>query len=114
MGSDVRDRITEAVELLGAARARALAATQTDPSSTWIDAFCAIDQCLTQLSWAARDTAVDGPPSVTVTIAASCEQLLQQAERALGMVAAGEGPVSLVLVRAYLTEAINEVAGREP
>jgi len=42
----------------------------------------------------------------------SCIQLLEAAEQALDQIPAGEGPVSLALVRSYLTEAIVETTGR--
>jgi hypothetical protein len=44
----------------------------------------------------------------------TCVGLLEQAEQSLARIPAGEGPVSLALIRAYLTDAIVETSGREP
>jgi hypothetical protein len=111
---DVREQIASAGDLVWRARAAALYAAETDPDSTWIDAFCAIDQCLSQLSTAAWQTAVQlsFTPSEPEKDR-SCEQLLELAQRALAAVPAGHGPPSMPLVHAYLTEAINEARGRE-
>jgi hypothetical protein len=111
---DVRERIASAGDLVGRARAAALQAAETDPDSTWIDAFCAIDQCLSQLSTAAWQTDVQLPSTPSEPDKdRSCEQLLKLARRVLAAVPAGHGPASMPLVHAHLTEAINEVRGRE-
>ncbi|MGB8385489.1 MAG: hypothetical protein WCG47_30335 [Dermatophilaceae bacterium] len=50
---DTMHPVAAAVGLVGRARTQALGAAQADPTSTWIDAFTAIDQCLSQLTVAA-------------------------------------------------------------
>jgi hypothetical protein len=44
----------------------------------------------------------------------TCVGLLEEAEQSLARIPAGQGPVSLALIRTYVTEAIVETAGREP
>jgi hypothetical protein len=44
----------------------------------------------------------------------TCVSLLEEAEQSLARIPPGQGPVSLALIRAYLTDAIVETAGREP
>ena len=51
--NDTTHPVAAAVGLVGRARTQALDAAQADPASTWIDAFAAIDQCLSQLTIAA-------------------------------------------------------------
>jgi hypothetical protein len=43
----------------------------------------------------------------------TCIGLLEEAEQPLARIPAGKGPFSLALIRAYLTDAIVETAGRE-
>ena len=112
--NDTTHPVAVAVGLVDRARTQALAAAQADPASTWIDAFAAIDQCLSQLTIAADGAPVTASLDSDQTDEPSCLQLLEQAERVLASVQPGTGPPSLVLVRAYLTEAILETSGREP
>ncbi|MGB8384662.1 MAG: hypothetical protein WCG47_26040 [Dermatophilaceae bacterium] len=112
--TDTTHPVAVAGGLGGRARMQALAAAQADPDSTWIDAFAAIDQCLSQLTIAADGALFTASPESNQTDEPSCLVLLEPAERALAGVQPGTGPASLVLVRAYLTEAILETAGREP
>ena len=104
------DPVAAALALLDAAHHRALAAARAHPDSTWIDAASAIGSAQAQLlaspGLAAVEPAAEGPPG-------SCIELLEAAERALEAIPAGEGPITLALVRSYLTEAIVETAGRE-
>ena len=44
----------------------------------------------------------------------TCIALLEVAEQSLARIPAGQGPVSLALIRSYLTDAIVETTGREP
>ena len=44
----------------------------------------------------------------------TCVGLLAQAEQSLARIPPGQGPVSLALIRSYLTDAIVETTGREP
>ena len=106
------DPVAAALALLGAAHRRALAAARAHPDSTWIDAASAIGSAQAQLLAAPGLAAVEleaagGPP------AGSCIELLEAAERALEAIPAGDGPITLALVRSYLTDAIVETAGRE-
>ena len=79
------------ISLAGRARMQATA----DPASTWIDAFAAIDHCLSHLTIAAAS------PSVTASLDSdqpeepSCLELLEQAERALASVQPRTGAASL-------------------
>ena len=100
-----------ALALLGAAHRQALENAGAHPDSTWIDAASAIGGAQAQL------LAVPGLAAVgqdaEVPTAGSCLRLLEAAEHALEKIPAGDGPVSLALVRSYLTEAITETSGRE-
>jgi hypothetical protein len=102
---------------------QARAAALANPTTTWIDAFLAIERCLAQLSWAAPGDAIDEVDAENGTRAPvrsdekhqlSCQALLEEAERVLSTAPHDEGRPSLVLVRAYLTGAIVETSGREP
>ncbi len=107
---ELRDPLAVASQLLGAAYRQALAAARANPDSTWIDAASAIGAAEAQLHASAGlavDQAEARPPEGT------CSQLLEAAEQALHKIPAGEGPVSLALVRSYLTEAILETTGRD-
>ncbi len=44
----------------------------------------------------------------------TCIALLDAVEQALEQIPPGQGPVTLALVRSYLSDAILETAGREP
>ena len=44
----------------------------------------------------------------------TCIALVEAAEQALEQIPPGQGPVTLALVRSYLSDAILETAGREP
>ena len=72
---------------------QALAATHADPASTWIDAFTAIDQCLSQLTIAADGAPVPASPDSNQPEEPSCLELLEQAERVLASVQPGTGTV---------------------
>ena len=105
------DPVAAALALLGAAHHRALAAARAHPDSTWIDAASAIGSAQAPLlaspGLAAVEPAAQRPP------AGSCIELLEAAERALEEIPAGDRPITLALVRSYLTDAIFETAGRE-
>ena len=105
------DPVAAALALLDAAHRQALAAARAHPDSTWIDAASVIGSAQAQLlaapGVAAVEPAAEGPP------AGSCIELLEAAERALEEIPAGDGPITLALVRSYLTDAIVETAGRE-
>jgi len=107
-----RDPAAVAVALLEAAHRQAMVLTRTNPDSTWIDAASAIGAALAQLL-ASPGLAV---PELDPERASddTCSALLEAAERALEQIPPGDGPVSLALVRSYLTDAIVETAGREP
>ena len=120
MPTDVADPLTIALGLVREARARALVAARRDPGSTWIDAYAAINRAEGHLALAAPGAAADAAPVVDgggrrmPAAGSSCRELLDEAESVLASVTPGQGPASMVLVRAYLTDAIIEVAGREP
>jgi len=107
-----RDPVAVAIELLDAAHRQAMVLTRTNPDSTWIDAASAIGAALGQLL-ASTGLTVPEPESQPLP-AGTCVELLEAAERALEQIPPGDGPVSLALVRSYLTDAIVETAGREP
>ncbi len=100
-----------ALALLGAAHRQALENARAHPDSTWIDAASAIGAAQAQLLASPGLAAVG--TDTQVPTAGSCIGLLEAAEHALEQIPAGEGPVSLALVRSYLTEAIIETSGRE-
>jgi len=100
-----------AIGLIYRAHRKALAESRAQPESTWIDAVCAIGAAEAQLL-ATQPSA----PRVLPLDAAdrhTCIGLLEEAEQSLARIPAGQGPVSLALIRAYLTDAIVETAGRE-
>ena len=101
-----------AIGLVSRAYLQALAEAQRQPDSTWIDAACAIGATEAQLL-AAQPSALPRLPDEG-TGRHTCIGLLQEAEQSLARIPAGQGPVSLALIRAYLTDAIVETAGREP
>ena len=101
-----------ATGLVSRAHLQALAEAQRQPESTWIDAVCAIGATEAQLLAAQPGTLAEVPPERAGRH--TCVGLLEQAEQSLARIPAGEGPVSLALIRAYLTDAIVETAGREP
>jgi len=107
-----RDPAAVASALLEAAHRQAMVLTRTNPDSTWIDAASAIGAALAQLL-ASTGLTVPEPESQPLP-AGTCSALLEAAERALEEIPPGHGPVSLALVRSYLTDAIVETAGREP
>ena len=86
-----RTQSRQRVGLVGRARMQALAAAQADPASTWIDAFAAIDQCLSQLTIAADSAPVTASLDSDQTDDPSCLELLEQAERVLASVPPGTG-----------------------
>ena len=110
------DENTEAVDvaigLLSRAHRKALAEAQRQPESTWIDAACAIGAAEAQLLAAQPGTLPEVPPEGAGRH--TCVGLLEEAEQSLARIPAGQGPVSLALIRAYLTDAIVETSGREP
>jgi hypothetical protein len=101
-----------AIELVSRAHLQALAEAQRQPESTWIDAVCAIGATEAQLLAAQPSTLPEVPPERAGRH--TCFGLLEEAEQSLARIPAGQGPVSLALIRAYLTDAIVETAGREP
>jgi len=109
---DHAELVDVAIGLVSRAYTRALAEAKAQPQSTWIDAVCAIGAAEAQLllaqPGAPRGVGSDGEGRHT------CIGWLQEAEQSLARIPAGQGPVSLALIRAYLTEAIVETAGREP
>ena len=109
---DHAELLDVAIGLVARAHTKALAEAKTQPESTWIDAVCAIGAAEAQLllaqPGAPRGLAADGEGRHT------CIGLLQEAEQSLARIPPGQGPVSLALIRAYLTDAIVETAGREP
>lgn len=109
---DHAELVHVAIGLVSRAHTRALAEAKAQPESTWIDAVCAIGAAEAQLllaqPGAPRGVAADGEGRHT------CIGLLEEAEQSLARIPAGQGPVSLALIRAYLTDAIVETAGREP
>jgi len=107
-----RDPATAAIALLDAAHCQALGMARANPESTWIDAASAIGAALGQLL-ASPGLPVPEPESQPVPNGA-CIALLDAAEQALEQIPPGQGPVTLALVRSYLSDAILETAGREP
>ena len=101
-----------AIGLVSRAHRKALAEAKAQPGSTWIDAACAIGAAEAQLL-ATQPDALPGLPAEGAD-RHTCIGLLQEAELSLARIPAGQGPVSLALIRAYLTDAIVETAGREP
>lgn len=101
-----------AIGLVAWAHLQALAEAQRQPESTWIDAVCAIGATEAQLLAAQPGNLPQVPPEGAGRH--TCVGLLEEAEQSLARIPAGEGPVSLALIRAYLTDAIVETAGREP
>lgn len=107
-----RDPATAAIGLLDAAHRQALATAAANPDSTWIDAASAIGAALAQLL-ASPGLPVPEPELQPVPNG-TCIALLEAAEQALEQIPPGQGPVTLALVRSYLSDAILETAGREP
>jgi hypothetical protein len=105
------EAVDVAIALLSRAHRKALSQAQRQPESTWIDAVCAIGAAEAQLLAAQPGTLPDVPPEGADRH--TCIGLLQEAERSLALIPAGKGPVSLALIRAHLTDAILETAGRE-
>jgi hypothetical protein len=109
---DHAELVDVAIGLVSRAHTRALAEAKAQPESTWIDAVCAIGAAEAQLLLAQpggpRGVRSEGEGRHT------CIGLLQEAEQSLARIPSGQGPVSLALIRAYLTEAVIETAGREP
>ena len=101
-----------ATGLVSRAHLQALAEAQRQPESTWIDAVCAIRAAEAQLLVAQPGTLPEVPAEGAARH--TCLGLLQEAEQSLARIPPGDGPVSLALIRAYLTDAIVETAGREP
>ena len=105
------ESIDVAIGLLARAHRKALAEAKSQPESTWIDAACAIGAVEAQLL-ATQPSDRPGLPDEGAD-RDTCIALLDQAEQSLARIPAGQGPVSLALIRAYLTDAIIEAAGRE-
>jgi hypothetical protein len=105
------ESVQAAIGLLSRAHRKALAEAKGRPESTWIDAACAIGAAEAQLL-AAQPSVIPGLADEGAD-RDTCIALLQEAEQALARIPAGQGPVSLTLIRAYLTDAIIETAGRE-
>ena len=101
-----------AIGLVFRAHLQALAEAKRQPDTTWIDAVCAIGATEAQLLAAQPGTLPEVPPEGAGRH--TCVSLLEEAEQSLARIPAGQGPVSLALIRAYLTDAIVETAGREP
>jgi len=110
--SEHSELVDVAIGLVSRAHLQALAEAQRQPESTWIDAVCAIGATEAQLL-AARPGTLPGLP-LEGAGRHTCVALLEQAEQSLARIPPGQGPVSLALIRAYLTDAIVETAGREP
>lgn len=110
--TEARHPVAAAVASLDAAHRRALDLAAANPDSTWIDAAVLIGAALGQLL-AAADT-VTGDATPPQTLSGTCLSLLVAAERFLDQIPPEEGPVTLALVRSYLTDAIVETTGREP
>ncbi len=109
-----RDPVAVAIELLDAAHRQALATAHANPDSTWIDAASAIGAALGQLLASTGLTVPEPEPESQPLPAGTCIELLEAAGQALEQIPPGQGPVTLALVRSYLTDAIVETAGREP
>ncbi len=107
-----RDPAAVASALLDSAHRQAMVLTRTNPDSTWIDAASAIGAALAQLLASPGLAVPELDPERACD--GTCVELLEAAERALEQIPPGDGPVSLALVRSYLTDAIVETAGREP
>jgi len=110
-GTEHPEPVGVALALLGAAHRQALENARAHPDSTWIDTASAIGGAQAQLlaspGLAAVGTDAEAPTP------GSCLRLLEAAEHALEQIPAGDGPVSLALVRSYLSEAIIETSGIE-
>jgi hypothetical protein len=110
--SEHSELVDVAIGLVSRAHLQALAEAQRKPDSTWIDAVCAIGATEAQLLAAQPGTRPEVPPEGAGRH--TCVSLLEEAEQSLARIPAGQGPVSLALIGAYLTDAIVETAGREP
>ena len=110
--SEHSELVAVAIGLVSRAHLQALAEAQRQPESTWIDAVCAIGATQAQLLAAQPGTLPEVPPERAGRH--TCLGLLEEAEQSLARIPPGQGPVSLALIRAYLTDAIVETAGREP
>jgi hypothetical protein len=110
--ADHAELVDVAIGLVSRAHRKALAEAKAQPESTWIDAVCAIGAAEAQLLLA-QPEAPRGVPAQGEG-RHTCIGLLEEAEQSLARIPAGQGPVSLALIRAYLTDAIVETAGREP
>jgi len=106
------EALDAATGLVARAHTKALVEARAQPDSTWIDAACAIGAAHAQLL-AAHPAAHPAAPADGAE-RHTCAALLEQAAHALAGIPPGQGPVSLALARAYLTDAILETAGREP
>jgi len=101
-----------AAALLEAAHRQAMVLTRTNPDSTWIDAASAIGAAQAQLLASPGFAVPELEPERASD--ATCIELLEAAEHVLEQIQPGDGPLSLALVRSYLSDAIVETAGREP
>ena len=110
--AEYSELVDVAIGLVSRAHLQALGEAQRQPESTWIDAVCAIGATEAQLLAAQPGTPPGLPPEGAGRH--TCVGLLEEAEQSLARIPAGQGPVSLALIRAYLTDAIVETAGREP
>ncbi len=107
-----RDPAAVAAALLEAAHRQAMVLTRTNPDSTWIDAASAIGAAQAQLLASPGFAVPELEPERASD--ATCIELLEAAEHVLEQIQPGDGPLSLALVRSYLSDAIVETAGREP
>jgi hypothetical protein len=106
-----QEPVDVAIGLVYRAHRKAMAESRAQPESTWIDAACAIGAAEAQLV-ATQPSAPRVLPH-DVADRHTCVALLEEAEQSLARIPGGQGPVSLALIRAYLTDAMVETAGRE-
>jgi hypothetical protein len=106
-----QEPVDVAIGLIHHAHRKAMAEARAQPESTWIDAACSIGAAEAQLL--ASQPSVFRMTPLDLAGRHTCIALLKEAEQSLARIPAGQGPVSLALIRAYLTDAIVETAGRE-
>lgn len=106
-----QEPVDVAIGLIHQAHRNAMAEARAQPESTWIDAACSIGAAEAQLL--ATQSGVFRMMPLDLAGRHTCIALLTEAEQSLARIPAGQGPASLALIRAYLTDAIVETAGRE-
>lgn len=109
--AEYQESVDVAIGLVSRAHRKAMVEAKVQPGSTWIDAACAIGAAEAQLLATQPTTRPEVPADGADRN--TCIGLLEEAEQSLARIPAGQGPVSLALIRAYLTDAIVETAGRE-